>query len=101
MKRLFGYLSGGKLPFAPESCVRLNVFSRRTERGEATVLLNPNLDELKNVSVRVNTSVGTLSCTMENGERCALTPEKTEGGQTLFTLPDLPPYTMALLTPDG
>ncbi len=99
IKRIFRALSGDTLPFLTESCVRLQAVVRRTERGVAAVLLNPNLDRLTDVAVLFAGKPARLEMIGEDMRPLALDPAGTDGAMTRFILPDLPPYSMALLTP--
>ena len=97
MKRVFRALSGDGLPFLPESCVRVQAVVRRTGRGDAAVLLNPNLDTLENVAVLLGGAPQSAAVTFEDGRSVALAPEGRDGSMTRFILPPLPPYALVLL----
>ncbi|MBQ6164104.1 MAG: hypothetical protein IJK23_06475 [Clostridia bacterium] len=97
MKRVFRMLSGGKLPFAVESCARLRAVVRRTPQGDAVVILNPNFDLLENVAVLFPGAPESVRITLEDGQSETLCAAGRDGDMTRFILPALPPYTLALL----
>ena len=101
MKRVLRALSGDRLPFLAEDCVRLEAVARRTAAGTAVALLNPNFDALTGVSVLFDGEADALRMVCEDGERLTLPAQGRDGRMTRFILPLLPPYAMALLTPEG
>ncbi|MBQ6020507.1 MAG: hypothetical protein IJL26_10060 [Clostridia bacterium] len=101
MKRVFRALSGDTLPFAVESCARLRAVVRRTPRGDAAVLLNPNLDTLADIAVLLGGDIRSAEILFEDGRRETLPAQGTDGNMTRFVLPPFPPYFAALLIPEN
>lgn len=99
IKRIFRALSGDRLPFLAESCVRLHAVARRTQKGDAVVLLNPTMDRLREIPVLVAGRHEKLKMTGENAETVILPAAGTDGAMTRFILPELSAFSVALLTP--
>ncbi|MBQ6420884.1 MAG: hypothetical protein IJK02_07430 [Clostridia bacterium] len=97
IKRVFRFLSGDTLPFLPVGCTRLQAVTRRTARGDATVIFNPNLDTLYNTEILVGGSPNTLVFTSETGFTATLSPTRRDGNMTAFLLPELAPFSVALI----
>ena len=99
IKRIFRTMSGDRLPFVAESCARLHVVARRTPQGNAVVLLNPTMDRLTEIPVLLAGRYHTLKMTGEDMRQIILPAAGTDGAMTRFLLPELPPFSMALLCP--
>ena len=97
MKRVFRALSGDSLPFLVQSCVRLEAVARRAAEGTAVVLLNPNFDTLTDVAVLFRGNAAALRMTREDGRTFLLPALGRDGNMTRYSIPELPPYTTALL----
>lgn len=98
MKRVFRALSGDSLPFIAQSCVRLEAAARRTAEGTAVVLLNPNFDTLTDVDILFRGEAASLRLTREDGRTFFLPALGRDGHMTRYRIPELPPYTTALLS---
>ena len=98
LRRIFRWLAGDGLPFLPDCCVRLHACVRRTEKGDAIVLLNPNLDDLRDVPVLLPGDASRLVMTAEDMNPRVLCPAGKDGAMTRFILPELPPFSTAVLT---
>ena len=91
IKRVFNYLSGGKIEAYINSYHRLKLYVRETKPNEfAAVIYNCNLDEIKNAEIYISGNKEYFLID-EHLNKTALKPLCKKADGTIYLLPDLQP----------
>ena len=101
IRRIFDYLTRGKLISSVESFCRVHNWTRRLPDGRvAAALLNASLDRLTGCRIRVRTTAETGCWVDMDGKETRLSSEPGPEGSRLFTLPDFAPWSLGMLVTD-